>query len=80
MAASARGDRRGVLDLATGRTAAVEVPAGSFLDGGVFSPSGGLLALQVTSDQGGGPLPLTRLEVASAASGRVTVLPGTSVE
>ena len=66
-----------VFDLATGRQTAIQLPAGSFAEGGAFSPSGGLLGLQVMSDQGGGPS--TRLEVASIASGRLTALPGTSV-
>lgn len=66
-----------LLDLATGRQTVVELPARSFADGAAFSPSGGLLALQVTSDDDGGPA--TRLEVASVASGRLTAVPGTSV-
>jgi hypothetical protein len=66
-----------LLDLATGRRSAVELPAGSFAEGAAFSPNGGLLGLQVMSDQGGGPS--TRLEVASTTSGRLTALPGTSV-
>lgn len=66
-----------LLDLATGRRSAVELPAGSFAEGAAFSPSGGLLALQVMSDQADGPS--TRLEVASAAEGRLTTLPGTAV-
>ena len=52
-----------LLDLATGRQAVIELPAGSFAAGAAFSPSGGHLALQVMSDEGGGPS--TRLEVAS---------------
>jgi hypothetical protein len=66
-----------LLNLATGRQAVVELPAGSFAAGAAFSPSGGYLALQVMSDGDGGPS--TRLEVASVASGRLTALPGTSV-
>jgi hypothetical protein len=66
-----------LLDLATGTHAVVELPAGSFPAGAAFSPSGRFLALEVTSDEGGGPS--TRLEVASAAGGRLTALPGTSV-
>jgi hypothetical protein len=65
-----------LLDLATGRHAAVELPAGSFAAGAAFSPSGDLLALQVRSGEGGGLA--TRLEVVSAASGRLTAVPGTS--
>jgi hypothetical protein len=66
-----------LLDLATGRHAVVELPAGSFAAGAAFSPSGGFLALQVRSGEGGGLA--TRLEVASAASGRLTAVRGTSV-
>jgi len=66
-----------MLDLATGGHAVVELPAGSFPAGAAFSPSGHFLALQLTSDEGGGPS--TRLEVAAAASGRLTAVPGTSV-
>jgi len=66
-----------VVDLTTGRRAVVRLPAGSFAADAAFSPSGGFLALQVTSDGGGAPL--TRLEVASVATGRLTALPGTSV-
>ena len=66
-----------VLNLPTGWTSEVRLPAGSFAEGAAFSPSGSVLALQVMSDHGGGPS--TRLEVASVASGRLTALPGTSV-
>ncbi len=66
-----------VLDLATGTSSAVELPAGTFAEGASFSPSGAFLALQVMSDEGGGAS--TWLEVASTPTGRVTLLPGTSV-
>jgi hypothetical protein len=66
-----------VLDLATGRRSAIDLPAGSFAEGAAFSSNGGLLGLQVMSDHGGGSS--TRLEVASTTSGRLTALPGTSV-
>ena len=66
-----------LLDLATGRHAVVELPPGSFAAGAAFSPSGGFLALEVRSGEGGGGA--TRLEVASTASGRLTAVPGTSV-
>jgi hypothetical protein len=66
-----------LLDLATGRRAVVELPAGSFALGAAFSPGGGFLALQVRSDEGG--MLATRLEVASSVSGRLTAVPGTSV-
>jgi hypothetical protein len=65
-----------LLDLATGRQAVIELPAGSFAAGAAFSPSGGFLALQVRSAAGG--VAVTRLDVASAASGRLTGVPGTS--
>jgi hypothetical protein len=67
-----------VLDLATGRSTVVRLPAGSAATNGAFSPSGGYLALQVTSENTGddGALAM-RLEVASVASGRLTVVPGT---
>jgi hypothetical protein len=70
-----------VLDLATGRRTVVELPAGSSGAGGAFSPSGGLLALLVSSGGDGGPAggPAVRLEVASVTSGRLTAVPGTSV-
>jgi hypothetical protein len=70
-----------VLDLATGRRTVVELPAGSSAAGGAFSPSGGLLALLVSSGGDGGPAggPAVRLEVASVTSGRLTAVPGTSV-
>jgi hypothetical protein len=69
-----------VLDLATGRSSVVRLPAASSATDGAFSPSGGYLALQVTSENTGddGALAI-RLEVASVASGRLTVVPGTFV-
>jgi hypothetical protein len=67
-----------LLDLATGRRAVVELPAGSSVTGAAFSPGGGFLALQVRSGEDGGLV--TRLEVASSASGRLTAVPGTSVD
>jgi hypothetical protein len=66
-----------LLDLATGRRAVVELPAGSFAVGAAFSPGGEFLAIQVRS--GEGDVLATRLEVASSASGRLTAVPGTSV-
>ena len=69
-----------VLDLATGRHTTVRLPAGSAATNGAFSPTGGYLALQVTSENLGddGALAI-RLEVASVASGRLTAVPGTFV-
>jgi hypothetical protein len=69
-----------VLDLATGRHTVVRLPVGSSPASGAFSPSGGFLALQVSSDSLGdnGALAL-RLDVASVATGRLTAVPGTWV-
>jgi hypothetical protein len=69
-----------VLDLATGRNTVVRLPAASSPANGAFSPSGGYLALQVSSENIGddGALAM-RLDVASVASGRLTVVPGTFV-
>lgn len=69
-----------VLDLATGRNTVVRLPAASSATNGAFSPSGGYLALQVTSENVGddGALAI-RLDVASVASGRLTFVPGTFV-
>jgi hypothetical protein len=69
-----------VLDLATGRSTAIRLPAASAATNGAFSPSGGYLALQVSSENNGddGALAM-RLDVASVASGRLTVVPGTFV-
>jgi hypothetical protein len=70
-----------VLDLATGGRTVVELPAGSSGAGGAFSPSGGLLALLVSSGGDGGPDggPAVRLEVASVTTGRLTAVPDTAV-
>jgi hypothetical protein len=69
-----------VLDLATGRSARVALPAGSSAAGGEFSPDGRLLALQVSSGPGGdgGGLAM-QLAVAAPGSGRLTLVPGTWV-
>jgi hypothetical protein len=69
-----------VLDLATGRQAAVDLPKGSSAAGGAFSPSGGFLALQLSLDSTGddGALAM-QLEVASVTTGRLTAVPGTFV-
>ncbi|MGH3265945.1 MAG: hypothetical protein ACRDNS_28585 [Trebonia sp.] len=66
-----------LLDLATGRRATLRLPAGSSAARGAFSPSGRLIALQVTSGDDGAPA--MRLEVASVAGGRLTAVPGTLV-
>lgn len=69
-----------VLDLATGRQTAVELPKGSSAASGAFSPSGGFLALQLSLDSTGddGALAM-QLEVAPVTSGRLTAVPGTFV-
>ena len=66
-----------VLDLATGKHTVVTLPPGSTAADGAFSPSGGSLALQLTSGDDGALA--QRLEVASVTSGRLTAVPGTSV-
>jgi hypothetical protein len=79
MPACARQCQVQVLDLATGRQAAVRLPAGSSVASGAFSPSDRFLALQVSYPGGGddGALAI-QLLVASSASGRLTAVPGTS--
>jgi len=70
--------RMQVLDLRTGRDTVVRLPSGSSAADGAFSPDGGYLALQVSFSSGGdGGAPAMRLEVASAASGHLSVVPGT---
>ena len=64
-----------LLDLATGKTTAVELPTGSSATSGTFSPDGKLLALEVSSGDGGA----MQLEVASVTSGRLTAVPSTLV-
>jgi hypothetical protein len=66
-----------LLDLATGRETIVKLPTGSSAAGAEFSPSGDLLALQLSSGDDGALA--MRLEVASVTSGRLTAVPGTSV-
>lgn len=58
----------------------VRLPHGAWAVAGTFSADGRLLALQVTTDvQRDGSAAATRLEVINTASGRVTVLPGTTI-
>jgi len=67
-----------VLDLATGRSTVVRLPPGDAPSSGVFSPSGDLLALQVSPENtGDGSAQAVLLEVASVASGRLTPVPQT---
>ncbi len=67
-----------VLDLATGRDTVVGLPGASSAANAAFSPNGKSLALEVSLYNGtdNGAL-ATQLVVASAASGRLTVVPQT---
>jgi hypothetical protein len=69
-----------VLDLATGGRTTVDLPGASSAANGAFSPDGDFLALEVSFYNSGddGALAM-QLEVASASSGRLTVVPGTWV-
>jgi hypothetical protein len=69
-----------VLDLASGRRTLIDLPGASSAANGAFSPDGDLLALEVSFYNGGdaGALAL-QLDVASTATGRLTVVPGTWV-
>jgi hypothetical protein len=68
----------GVLDLASGRQRLIGLPAGSSPASAQFSPDGRLVALELSFGDGGdsGALAM-RLEVATVATGRLTVVPGT---
>jgi len=66
-----------VLDLATGRQTAVALPSGSSAAGASFSPSGRLLALQLSYGLDGALA--MRLDVATVATGQLTEVPRTSV-
>ena len=66
-----------VLDLATGRQTAIGLPSGSSASGAAFSPSGRLLALQLSYGLDGALA--MRLDVASVATGQLTEVPRTSV-
>ncbi len=69
-----------VLDLSTGRRTAITLPETGSAANGAFSPSGGFLALQVSlASTGDNGALATQLEVASVASGRLTVMPETFV-
>lgn len=66
-----------LLDLATGRETTVGLPRLGSVANGAFSPDGGFLALQVSFGSGGDSGALVmELEVASVASGRLTIVPG----
>ena len=67
-----------VLDLATGRHTTVDLPGASSAANGAFSPDGDFLAIEVSIYNGGDDGALaTMLDVASMASGRLTVVPHT---
>jgi hypothetical protein len=67
-----------VLDLVTGRSTIVTLPGVSSAANAAFSPGGDLLALEVSFYNGGDDGALaTQLDVASVASGRLAVVPGT---
>ncbi|HET9893601.1 MAG TPA: hypothetical protein VFQ44_01460 [Streptosporangiaceae bacterium] len=71
-----------VLNLATGTKRAVKLTRGRSATGGVFSPDGRYLALEVStgsrSGSGSGSLGI-ELDVASVATGRLTMVPHTGV-
>lgn len=67
-----------VLDLVTGRSTGIWLPAGSSAASGMFSPDGHYLALQDSVGSGGDDGELSmQLEVAALPDGRVSVVPGT---
>jgi hypothetical protein len=66
-----------LLNLATGAGHVIGLRAGSSVASGAFSRDGGFLALQVSFSSGGDSAPAVELEVAAAATGRLTVVPGT---
>jgi hypothetical protein len=69
-----------VLNLATGRQVAVELPQASSVANAAFSPDGSFLAVQVSfSNDAADGERAVQLEVASMASGRLTVVPQTWV-
>jgi hypothetical protein len=69
-----------VLDLATGRRTTVVLPGASSAANAAFSPDGAFLAVELSFYTGGNEGSLAaQLDVASVASGRLTVVPGTWV-
>ena len=69
-----------VLNLAGGPGRVIPLPEGSQAYQGAFSPDGRLLVLQVTARIGaGGRATASQLVVAAVASGRLTVVPGTTI-
>lgn len=67
-----------MLNLVTGGERMVKPPAGSSVAGGTFSPDGRYLALEASSGSGNGS-PSLELDVASVATGRLTMVPDTGV-
>jgi hypothetical protein len=69
-----------VVNLVSGRHVSVELPRGRSVANAAFSPDGRFLALQVSfsNNADAGELAM-QLELASMASGRLTVVPGTWV-
>jgi hypothetical protein len=69
-----------VLNLVTGRQVSVQLPAASSVSNAAFSPDGSLLAVQLGfSDDADDGAMAVQLELASVASGRLTVVPETWV-
>ncbi|MGD0607647.1 MAG: hypothetical protein ABSA53_29185 [Streptosporangiaceae bacterium] len=69
-----------VLNLATGRQVAVELPEASTLANAAFSPDGRFLAIQVGfSDDSSAGARAVQLDLESVTSGRLTVVPDTWV-
>ncbi|HWN60214.1 MAG TPA: hypothetical protein VNO25_06040 [Streptosporangiaceae bacterium] len=69
-----------VLDLSGGRVQEISLPGRSKSYQGAFSPDGQLLALLVTATVTADGRPaMTRLMVATVASGRISAVPGTTV-
>ena len=67
-----------ILNLATSRSVSVELPAATSVASAVFSPDGSLLAVQVGfSDDAADGAQAVQLELVSAASGHLTVVPET---
>lgn len=70
--------RKGVPSVKTALT--IPLAPGAWADSGTFSPTGRLLALQVSTDvQRDGSAAATELEVIDTVTGQVTALPGTTI-
>ncbi len=66
-----------VLNLGTGRTAAITLPASNTVNAGRFSPDGRFLALEVSANNNPYGASAMRLEVASMPHGHLIVVPHT---